>query len=69
MNKLGGQVCWFLAFLQTVLTIAFMSCSKTVILTRIKRETHLYLLKETVIMERHLIPPQGLKHVLKSRIY
>lgn len=69
MNKLGGQVCWFLGFLQTVLTIAFMSCSKTVILTRIKHETQLYLLKETVIMEGHLIPPQGLKHVLKSRIY
>lgn len=69
MNKLGEQVCWFFGFfLQTLLTVGFMSCSETVISTRINHETWLHLVKETVLMERHLFPPQGLKHVLKARI-
>lgn len=36
---------------------------------RINHEIQLNLLKETVSMERHLLPPHGLQYVPKSRIH
>lgn len=40
----------------------------SVISTRIDYEIQLNMLKETALMERHLLLPQGLQYVPKSRI-